>query len=56
MRIATCISISTGYRDKDTFGVVKKGKFYLASDFNFDYVAEVISEDPASSGYLLSIF
>lgn len=44
-----------GYRDEDTFGIVKKGRFHPASDFNFTLEAEVICNDPSSSGYLINL-
>ena len=46
---------SIGYHDCETFGVVKKGKFFSASDFNFKLVAEVICENLSSSGYLVKL-
>ena len=49
-------TLTLGYRDDtDTFGIVKKGKFYPASDFNFTLVAEVICCEPSSSGYLIKL-
>ena len=56
--LCTCVYLlnhSIGYHDCETFGVVKKGKFFSASDFNFKLVAEVICENPSSSGYLVKL-
>ena len=50
-----CVYHSIGYYDCETFGVVKKGRFFSASDFNFKMVAEVICANPSSSGYLVKL-
>ena len=54
-RVATFACNHLGYRDEDTFGIVKKGKYYSASDFNFTLAAEVICSNPSSSGYLINL-
>ena len=36
-------------------GIVKKGKYKAASDFRFEFVAEVICEDPHSSGFMVEL-
>ena len=46
---------SVGYHDCESFGVVKKGKFFPAYDFNFKLVAEIICDKPSSSGYLVKL-
>ena len=38
-----------------SFGIVKKGKYKAASDFRFEFVAEVICEDPHSSGFMVEL-
>ncbi len=45
-----------GYCEEgNNFGVVKKGKYKAASDFRFEFVAEVICEDPHSSGFMVQL-
>ena len=45
-----------GYHEKgNSFGTIKKGKYKAASDFRFDYIAEVICEDPQSSGFMVEL-
>ena len=34
---------------------MKKGKYKAASDFCFEFVAEVICKDPHSSGFLVEL-
>lgn len=43
------------YEEGNNFGVVKKGKYKAASDFRFEFVAEVICEDPHSSGFMVQL-
>ena len=40
------------HEEGKSFGVIKKGK---SSDFHFDFVAEVICEDPHSSGFMVEL-
>lgn len=47
--------ITTGFHDEDNFGILKKGRYHPASDFNFDLIAEVICSVPASSGYFVHL-
>ena len=45
-----------GYHEEGhNFGVVKKGKYKPASDFGFEFVAEVICQDPHSSGFMIEL-
>lgn len=45
-----------GYHEEGrSFGVLKKGKYKAASDFSFNFVAEVICDDPHSSGFIVEL-
>lgn len=45
-----------GYNEEELcFGVMKKGVFKPASDFQFHFFAEVICSDPHSSGYMIQL-
>ena len=37
------------------FGVIKKGSYRPASDFSFEFVAEVICDSPESSGFIMKL-
>ncbi len=41
--------------DGGTFGVLKKGIYYPASDFAFTLAGEVICKMPSGSGYLVNL-
>ena len=49
------MNLYSGFHDEATFGIMKKGEYQPASDFNFDMVAEVICSTPSSSGYLIKL-
>ena len=45
-----------GYHEEgQNFGIVQKGKYKPASNFGFEFIAEVICEDPHSSGFLVEL-
>lgn len=45
-----------GYHDQgNSFGVLKKGEYICCSDFHFEFVAEVVCEDPHSSGFIVEL-
>ena len=41
--------------DDNSFGVIKKGRYFPSSDFSFKLLAEVICPIPANSGYLIHL-
>ena len=48
-------SLSGYHEEKSSFGVMKKGIYKPSSDFNFDFVAEVLCANPYNSGYLVTV-
>ena len=44
-----------GFHDCSTFGIIKKDVYHVASDFNFEFVSEIICNVPSSSGYLIKL-
>lgn len=49
-------TLSPGFHEEDkNFGIVKKGKYKPASDFAFEFTAEVISCNPQSSGFIVKL-
>ena len=53
----TCFCfLRIGYHEEgNSFGVMKKGTYKPASDFGFEFVAEVICENPHSSGFMVAL-
>ena len=50
-----CVPVS-GYHDEESsFGLVKKGIYKPSSDFNFDFVADIICNNPHDSGYMVHV-
>lgn len=50
------LSSLAGYHDEtSSFGMMKKGVYKPSSDFNFDFVAEVLCSNPHNSGYLVTV-
>ena len=48
-------SLSGYHEEKSSFGVMKKGIYKPSSDFNFDFVDEVLCANPYNSGYLVTV-
>ena len=52
----TMLHCSLGYNEEElSFGIMKKGVFKPASDFQFHFIAEVICSDPHSSGFMIQL-
>ena len=50
------IKMHVGFKANDTnFGVIKKKKYIPCSDFGIKFIAEVISVNPHSSGFLVEV-
>ena len=49
------VSFAEFYDDDNGFGIVRKGKQHLSSDFLFEFIAEVICADSRSSGYMINL-
>lgn len=48
--------IPSGFHDEEcTFGIMKKGSYRPASDFNFEFVAEVLCSNALHSGYMVNV-
>ena len=43
------------YEEGNSFGIWKKGKYKPAADFGFEFLSEVICEDPHSSGFMIAL-
>ena len=53
--VDTVTNLCRPFHECSTFGVIKKGVYHPASDFSFKILAEVISNVPSSSGYLVDL-
>ena len=57
LEMNTCMgSFAEAFTETDkNFGITKKGNYKPASDFKFQFIAEVICAHPKSSGFLIRL-